>query len=301
MPTIRYCDSSPPGLRLTCCRSINVTLATLATLLVLASACGVAGPEPGSAAGDLPWFVEVQDDAGLDFVHVHGGSGERYMIETMTGGGGMIDFDNDGRLDVYLVQSGPLPGFPDPTPLPNRLYRNVTEPGSPLRFVDVTEASGAGEIGYGVGTCFGDIDNDGWTDIYVTNLGQDALLHSLGADDSGQVRFENTTSQSGIDSPRFGSSCAFADYDQDGCLDLFVVNFVDFTLENNLRCGTEEVPTYCSPDVYDGLPDQLYRGRCDGTFEDVSETAGVANRDPEQSKGLGALWTDFDDDGDLDL
>ncbi|MEO1370550.1 MAG: VCBS repeat-containing protein, partial [Acidobacteriota bacterium] len=187
------------------------------------------------------------------------------------------------------------------TPLPNRLFRNVSEPGGPLRFVDITESSGAGETGYGVGTCFGDVDNDGWTDIYVTNLDQDALLRNLGADESGQVRFENTTAVAGIDSPRFGSSCAFADYDRDGCLDLFVVNFVDFTLENNLRCGTEEVPAYCSPDVYDGLPDQLYRGRCDGTFEDVSDAAGVANRDPEQSKGLGALWTDFDDDGDLDL
>ncbi len=275
-------------------------MAGAAALGLWALACSVESPAPGGGdTSHAPWFVEVQDTSGLDFRHQHGGSGERYMIETMTGGAGLLDFDNDGWLDAYLVQSGPLPGFADQTPLPNQLYRHR---GDGINFEDVTEGSGAGDTGYGIGTCFGDIDNDGWIDIYVTNLGQDTLLRNRGLSD-GRVTFEDVTAAAGIDSPAYGSSCAFADYDRDGCLDLFVVNFVNFTLENHLRCGAEKLRTYCSPDVYDGLPDQLYRNHCDGSggFDDVSEAAGVVNHDPEQGKGLGVVWTDFDDDGDLDI
>ncbi len=266
-------------------------------------ACAPADPPAGGTESpESPWFVEVQEASGLDFRHVHGGSGERYMIETMTGGAGLLDFDNDGWLDAYLVQSGPLPGFADPTPLPNRLYRGAGAEGGGIAFEDVTVGSGAGDTGYGTGTCFGDVNNDGWIDIYVTNLGQDTLLRNQGRGEDGRVSFRDATEAAGIDSPRYGSSCAFADYDQDGCLDLFVVNFVDFSLDNHRQCGAEELRTYCSPDAYNGLPDQLYHNRCDGSgsFEDVSDAAGIANHDPEQSKGLGVVWTDFDDDGDLD-
>ena len=282
------------------------TSANFAALLLLVLTACAAPDETADRVESpdaAPWFAEVQETAGLDFKHVHGGSGERYMIETMTGGAGLADFDNDGWLDAYLVQSGPLPGYADPTPLPNRLYRNRGLGVGELAFEDVTEGSGAGDTGYGIGTCFGDVDNDGWTDIYVTNLGQDVLLRNLGQADAGRVRFEDITEASGIDSPRYGSSCAFADYDQDGCLDLFVVNFVDFALDNHRLCGAAELRTYCSPDVYNGLPDQLYRNRCDGSgsFEDVSEHAGIANHDPEQGKGLGVVWTDFDTDGDADV
>ncbi len=255
------------------------------------SLSGELSPGQLPADRDQPWFEEIQAQAGLDFAHVHGGSGQRYMIETMIGGGGFLDFDGDGWLDIYAVQGGPLPGFADQRPLPNRLFRNR----GGGTFEDVTDSSGSGDTGYGVGTCFGDFDNDGRTDIYVTNLGQDTLLHNT------VDGFENATSDAGINSPRYGSSCAFADYDQDGCLDLLVVNFVDFALDNHRECGNPALRTYCSPDAYNGLPDQLYRNRCDGTFEDVSERAGIANQNPNQSKGLGVVWSDLDDDGDVDI
>jgi hypothetical protein len=244
------------------------------------------------ASGPAEWFVETARESGLDFVHVHGGSGERYMVETMGAGGGFLDFDNDGWLDVYLIQSGPLPGYADPTALPNRLFRNRGD-GS---FEDVTAQSGAGDTGYGMGVCFGDVDNDGFVDIHVTNFGPDRLLRN-----DGDGSFSDVTAQAGIDNPDWGASCAFADYDRDGCLDLYVANYVDFQLGNHRRCGSAELPVYCHPDVYLGVPDRLYRNRCDGTFEELTERAGVRNADPQESKGLGVIWTDYDDDGDADL
>ncbi len=265
------------------------------TLLLAASwmTGAPAGAEPAPALR----FVEIQEESGLDFRHVHGGSGERYMVETMGAGGGFLDADGDGRLDVYLVQSGPLPGFGNPTPLPNRLYRNQGG-----RFQDVTATSGAGDTGYGMGTCFGDVDNDGRTDIYVTNFGADVLLHNRTRD--GGVKFEDVTASAGLGHGAIGMSCAFADYDRDGCLDLYVVNYVDFRLANHHRCGTSEIPGYCSPDSYNGVPDVLYRNRCVAgkiSFEEVTARAGVRNDDPDQSKGLGVLWTDVDDDGHPDI
>ena len=209
------------------------------------------------------------------------------MVETMGSGGGFLDYDGDGHLDIYLVQAGPLPGFDDLTPLPNRLLRNRGDG----TFEDVTEMTGSGELGYGMGACFGDVDNDGAVDIYVTNFGPDRLLHNEGG------RFRDVTAASGIDNPRWGASCAFADFDRDGCLDLYVANYVGFTFENHRRCGPEGLAMYCHPDVYDGEADRLYRGRCDGTFDDVTGPAGVRVDDPRESKGLGVIWIDADDDG----
>ena len=245
-------------------------------------------------------FVEVAADAGLDFRHVHGGSGEHYMAETMGAGGGFLDADGDGRLDIYLVQSGPLPGFGDPTPLSNRLYLGAGDG----RFRDATSGSGAGDSGYGMAACFGDVDNDGLTDVYVTNFGPDVLLRNLGPTPEGGVRFQDVSAAAGVRNFAWGMSCAFADYDRDGCLDLYVVNYVDFALDNHHRCGTREIPGYCHPDSYHGVPDVLYRNRCvtgEIAFEDVTATAGVRDDDPDQSKGLGVLWTDVDDDGFPDL
>ncbi len=250
-------------------------------------------PEPPSAGSEVAWLAEVQEEVGLEYRHVYGGSGERYMVETMSGGGGLLDFDNDGWLDAFLVQGDALPGFaaPSPVDLSNRLFRNRGDG----TFEDVSAAAGMTNTGYGIGACFGDIDNDGWTDVYVTHLGDDVLYRNRGG------TFEAVTAAAGIDSPRWSSSCAFADYDRDGCLDLFVTNFVAFSIADHRLCGSVELPTYCGPDAYGGQPDQLYHNRCDGTFEEVAERAGVANEDPGQSKGLGVLWSDLDDDGDLDL
>jgi hypothetical protein len=261
-------------------------------LLVAAPGCSP-GEQTTAAAGPAgDWFVEHQAAAGLDFVHVHGGSGKRYMAETMGSGGGFLDYDGDGWLDVYLVQATALPGFEPERPLVNRLYRNRGDG----TFEDVTEGSGAGDPGYGMGTCFGDVDNDGDLDIYVSNFGPDVLLRN-----AGDGTFEDATTSAGIDNPDWGASCAFADYDRDGCLDVYVVNYVNFTLDNHKPCGTAGLRMYCHPDTYRGAADRLYRNRCDGTFEDATEAAGVRNVDPTQSKGLGVRWVDFDGDGNVDL
>ncbi|MCC7020815.1 MAG: CRTAC1 family protein [Ardenticatenales bacterium] len=254
-----------------------------------------AGSADGTAASDAPTaarFTAVQAASGLHFRHVNGGSGRKYMVETMGAGGGLLDVDNDGDLDAYLVQSGPLPGFADETPLPNRLYLND---GSG-RFGDATATSGAGDTGYGMGTCFGDVQNDGWVDIYVANFGPDALLMN-----NGDGTFTDGTAAAGVANAAWASSCAMADYDRDGWLDIFVVNYVDHSLANHKRCGPAETPMYCHPDVYNGVRDVLYHNNGDGTFEDVAVSAGVADDDPSQGKGLGVMWLDHDDDGWMDV
>lgn len=248
------------------------------------------------------WLVDVTEAAGVDFVHSHGGSGERYMVETMGSGGGLFDLDGDGWLDLYLVQGAPLPGFEGTPPGPDRIYRNrgAHREAGGLRFEDVTAAvAGDGPDfgrGYGMGVCFGDVDNDGFTDVYVSHYGADRLYRN-----DGGRRLVDITEAAGIDNPRWGASCAFADADGDGCLDLYVVNYLDATLDNHRRCQEDGLHVYCHPDVYRGLADVLYRNRCQGdpSFEDA--TAALGPQDAGHAKGLGVVWTDFDDDGDADI
>ncbi|MDY7093025.1 MAG: CRTAC1 family protein [Acidobacteriota bacterium] len=250
--------------------------------------------------------MDVTAAAGIDFVHSHGGSGERYMVETMGSGGGFFDLDGDGWLDLYLVQGAPLPGFEGTPPGPDRIYRNrgPDEETGGLAFDDVTDEV-AGENadfgrGYGMGVCFGDVDNDGFTDVYVTHYGPHYSTDRLYRNDGGR-RLVDVTAAAGIDNPQWGASCAFADADGDGCLDLYVVNYVDATLENHRRCEENGLHVYCHPDVYRGVPDRLYRNRCQGppSFEDA--TAALGPQDAASAKGLGVVWTDFDDDGDADI
>ncbi|MBP9145974.1 MAG: CRTAC1 family protein [Thermoanaerobaculia bacterium] len=267
-------------------------------------ACGGAGPGGGERAASadragVPWFEDATAESGVHFVHRHGGSGRRYLVETMGSGGGFLDIDGDGWLDLFLLQGAPLPGF-DPTSaddagaFSSRLFRNRGDG----TFEDITEAAGVGDVGYAMGACFGDVDNDGRTDIHVTAFGPDRLLRNLGGG-----RFEEVTSRAGIDNPRWSAGCAFADYDRDGCLDLYVVNYLDSTVENHVRCGPADLPQYCHPDVFAGVPDLLYRNRCDGsgTFEEVGAAAGIRIDDPQEAKGLGVIWLDDDDDGDPDI
>lgn len=214
------------------------------------------------------------------------------MVETMGSGGGFLDFDNDGWLDVYLVQGAPLPGYETDEPMVSKLFRNRGD-GS---FDDVTAGSGLGDVGYGMGACFGDIDNDGFVDVYVTAFGPDRLFRNRG-----DGSFEEAGSQAGIANERWGAGCAFGDYDRDGWLDLYVVNYVDATLENHRRCGSSDLPMYCHPDIFDGVPDLLFRNQGGGVFEEVGARAGTRVEDPKEGKGMGVVWLDFDDDGWLDL
>ncbi len=263
---------------------------------------------PAEAGGDP--FVDRAAEAGLDFVHFNGASGRFYYPEILPPGVALLDYDDDGDLDAYLVQSGSLgpgaasAGAPSPSAsrraaAGGRLFRNDLgrrSDGSPvLRFTDVTDASGIRADGYGLGVAAGDIDNDGLVDLYLTHFGAPQLYRN-----NGDGTFTDATPGSGLTGARgFGVSAAFVDYDRDGRLDLYVGHNVDYGLENDAECPNQAgVRDYCPPQVYGGLPDHLYRNLGDGRFEDVSGTALVGGR---FGPALGVATADFDGDGWIDI
>ena len=256
-------------------------------LRALALAWLAAAPVAAAGKPELR-FVETGAAWGLDFRHHHGGSGERYMVETVVGGLALLDYDDDGDLDVLFVDGGVLPGYEGPTPR-SRLYRNDTRPGAPS-FADVTERSGLDFDGYGCGATAGDVDGDGDIDVYLTAFGPNALYLNRG-----DGTFVESAAAAGVADPLWSTSASFFDADRDHDLDLYVVNYVDFALDNHKFCGDRArgIRGYCHPDVYDGLPDRFYRNRGDGTFEDATTAAGLAG--PLEA-GLGVVAADFDGD-----
>ncbi len=271
-------------------------------LLTGAAALAGCGPSPSSEvpasdSGDEPavttsvWFEDATARSGLDFTHRHGGSGRRFMVETMGGGGGLVDLDGDDDLDIILLQGQPLPGHTDQEGWRDSVWRND----GTGHFTDVSAEVLDAVPGYSMGLCAGDVDEDGDEDVVLTRFGPDRLLLNEGG------RLVDRTAGSGLVNDAWGTSCAFADYNRDGCLDLAIVNYVDFTLETHKVCDAGGSPGYCHPDAYGGVPDRLFAGRCDGTFSDQSTTSGIAVEDPDESKGLGLIWTDYDDDGWVDL
>ena len=286
--------------------------------MALAAGCGESGDgaagaalvdaDAGSgAAGD--WFVDRAVDSGLDFVHFNGAAGEFYYPEILPPGVGLLDYDNDGDLDVYLVQGrvlareGTASAAPTPPkqalPLRGRLFRNdleVEADGSrTLRFADVTEASGIDADGFGLGVAAGDVNNDGWTDLLLTNFGPASLYLN-----QGDGTFRDASAGSGIDgTPGFGVSAAFADYDRDGWLDLYVGHNVNYALDNTIECSNVTgASDYCPPETYGGTPDHLYRNAGDGRFVDVSDTALAGG---PFGPALGVAVADYDGDGWIDI
>jgi hypothetical protein len=238
-------------------------------------------------------FEDVTASSGIDFVHYNGATEEKYMVETMGSGGGFFDYDGDSDLDMYLVNGASLPGSaPAPSPPRNALYRNEGDG----RFTDVTEEAGVGGAGFGMGMTAGDVDNDSDLDLYLTNFGDNIFYRN-----EGDGTFTERTEAAGLRVGRWSTSAAFADYDADGNLDLYVARYVDFALDNHKFCGNQakNIKAYCHPDVYDPVPGVLFRGRGDGSFEDVTREAGVYVEN--EGKGLGVVWGDYDNDSDIDL
>ena len=249
-------------------------------------------PFPTLSAEPSIHFTDVTDVAGIHFVHTNGASGEFHLPETLGAGGAFLDYNNDGHLDLYLVNSA----------APSVLYRNNGN----STFTDVTASAGVSNQGsYGHGVACGDYDNDGYVDLYTTNFGTNRLYHN-----NGDGTFTDVTAASGTADARWSSSATFFDYDNDGDLDLYVVNYVNYKLdasaptcfENPTFGATEKVRGYCHPKHFEGTPDSLYRNNGDGTFTDVTEAANV--RDPGGmflGKGLGVVAADFNADGNPDL
>ncbi len=264
-----------------------LALAALSTPPQALPAAPARVPTPGGKVV----FTDITEAAGIRFRHDAGQTPTKYMIEDMGSGVCFFDYDGDGDQDIYFVQSGPVPGTPGPRPT-SILYRNDGKG----HFTDVTAQAGVGNIGgYGMGCAVADIDNDGDEDLYVTNFGGTVLYRN-----NGNGTFTDITKKAGVRDGLWSESASFADYDTDGYVDLYVTNYVDFTMDTPKWCGDHirKIRTYCHPDAYEGVPDILYHNNGDGTFTDVTKKAGITER---WGKGLGVIWSDFDNDGDLDL
>jgi hypothetical protein len=254
---------------------------------LLLAACGGSTPDD---AGTKPWFSEEAHARGLDFSWRSGHAGRHYFPEIMGGGVALLDVEQDGDLDLYLVQAGAITGQPEERPA-NMLLENRGE----AHFTDRTAGSGADDRGYGMGVAAGDADGDGRTDLYVTNVGPNALLAS-----AGDFTFTDATAAAGVGDPSWSTSAAFFDPDRDGDLDLFVANYIRWSVADEIVCYTKPHPEdYCSPNSYAApQPDTLYRNAGDGTFADGSYEAGLR---ATFGNGLGVVCSDFDGDGWTDV
>ncbi len=242
-----------------------------------------------------PFEEVLPSKSGIRWVHKSGMSDERYLPETMGAGCAFFDYDNDGWMDIFLVNSGQCDFWTPNPPLRNALYKNNRDG----TFTDVTEAAGVDGVGYGQGVAAGDYDADGHTDLLVTGYGRSVLYHN-----NGDGTFTDVTEKSGISTPGWASSAVWFDYDNDGRLDLFVCRYVDFDKAKHHRCmapkvaGLPDQAAYCNPRSYGPTANWLFHNKGDGTFTDVSQISGIAER---RGKALGVVATDINNDERLDL
>jgi len=252
----------------------------------------------GLAAGPASLF-EIRKPRGLDFVLQNSPTPQKYLIETMPGGVALLDYNNDGLLDIFLVNGGRVTS-PMQTPENfdrknprywNRLYRQNKD-GS---FTDVTEPAGlanAGDGNYGMGVAVGDYDNDGFPDLYVTSYGKNVLYHN-----NGDGTFTDVTAKAGVAGGRWSVSAGFFDYDNDGKLDLFVTRYMEWDTKHSKTCGGEW-QTYCPPEEFPATTSVLYHNNGDGKFTDVSQKAGISSK---KGRALGVAFADYDGDGFTDI
>jgi hypothetical protein len=247
-------------------------------------------------------FTDVTQTVKIDFKHESSATSTKYLVETMGGGVALLDYDNDGRLDIFFTNGAkvddPMPDgkLPDKSARKfwNRLYRQNPDG----TFTDVTEKAGLTGMSqnhYDMGIAVGDYDNDGFEDIYITGFGGNTLYHN-----NGNGTFTDVTKSAGVAAGGWSASAGFFDYDNDGKLDLFVTRYVSWTFQTNRYCGEKQpgFRAYCHPDNYEGVTNILYHNNGDGTFTDVSAKAGIAN---PNGKGLGVAFADYDGDGFTDI
>ncbi len=262
-------------------------LSALAGLSPLTARLG--GPQ---IAASGPLFVDVPaSKSGITWKHENARSPERYLPETVGAGCAFLDYDNDGWMDIYLVNSGPCDFYKPATPLRNALYRNNRDG----TFTDVTEKAGVPGGTFGMGVAVGDYDNDGLSDIFITSYGRCVLYHN-----NGNGTFTDVTEKAGLAAPGWTTSAVWFDYDNDGRLDLFVCSFVEFGLNKQIFCGDNKIGRrfYCIPRVFKPTPSMLFHNNGDGTFTEVSSGTAIQKA---LGKGLGVVATDVNDDGMMDL
>ena len=242
------------------------------------------------AAGPI-CFKDVAAESGIAFVLQNSPTPEKRMIETMAGGLAIFDYNNDGRPDIYFTNGADVPSLKKSSPkYANRLFRNDGN----MKFTDVTAASELAGDGYSMGAAAGDFDNDGNTDLFVTGVYHNTLYRNLG-----NGKFQDVTEKSGIKSNEWSVAAGFFDFDNDGKLDLFVANYGAWSAATERFCGdeTRQLRIYCHPKYYDPRPNQLYRNRGDGIFEDISEKSGIG---AHRGRGMGIAFADYDRDGYMD-
>jgi hypothetical protein len=284
--------------------------ASLSLLLLVSAACSQQSAiSPGTAKGDVAatdWFTDRAHASGLDFTHFNGMSGHFYYPEIMAPGVALLDYDNDGDLDVYVTQGQPLGSDPALAqaaaargPLRDRLFRNdlvINADGTrTIHFTDVTEQSGINIQTYGMGVAVGDFNNDGFVDIYRTGLNGSVLLRN-----NGNGTFTDVSKETGTSNPNgWGVSATFFDYDRDGWLDLFVGNYLNYSLAGDIQCqSVTGRRDYCPPNSYRAQPSRLFHNRGNGTFEDVTAKALIGGA---YGPALGVSTADFNNDGWIDL
>ena len=241
--------------------------------------------------GKFPFELVPPAVSGITWVHRNGRSPDMYLPETVGAGCGFIDYDNDGWMDIYLVNGGRCDFFDPNPPLRNALYKNNRDG----TFTDVTEKAGVAGGGYGMGVAVGDYNGDGWPDLLVTQYNGVILYRN-----NGDGTFSDVTRKAGLPREGWASSAVWFDYDNDGKLDLFICRFVDFNKSKNKFCGNRETGLryYCIPRVYDPMPSWLFHNNGDGTFTDVSRESGIAN---SLGKAWGVVACDINNDGRMDL
>jgi enediyne biosynthesis protein E4 len=285
-PFLQVQNQEPRYARRTVLKTLGMS--GLGLLCGKSAAASLLLPPPESL---LPFEELSPSSSGISWIHENGGSGEMYLPETVGSGCAFLDYDNDGWMDLYFVNSGPCDFYTPPKPLRNALYRNNRDG----TFTDVTVAAGVPGNAYGMGVAVGDYDGDGLPDLFVTQYPNSILYHN-----NGDGTFTDVTAKAGLACPGWASSAVWFDYDNDGRLDLFVCRFVDFSKSKNPYCGfgPDKIRAYCRPALFTPEPCWLFHNNGNGSFTDVSKESGIG-------KSLGKAWgvvaADINNDGWMDL